>query len=381
MYADKSHSMTMSEVINHIHNNPTKPIPSVKVLKTALETPQTNIKELLEYINEHGLPPEYLLIGLKAKERELKRIGRFFSLMSWMMREYFVSTEYLIKEFYVPLFSGLTMADDLSSVLKKMMDTSSGQGCDDYEYITIANHIDYEKWNNFQRKESNKHVFRVMGQFMGLNEIFVKTHEIFRDSLIYYGERPDLLTVVNGRIENKYEGIKACWRNQKGGLEGLRQKGWSILSLLVIRREAMERNTRVKTLAQGDNQVICTHYKLPKFNNTERLAKELRNVAENNNKIMDRIYRGAEKIGLFINRDETIQSPDLLIYGKVPIFRGNMMPLEVKRWARVTCSTNDQLPSCANTLSSVSTNALTVAQYSNSVLQAMDLYVWFGTFT
>ena len=280
-------------------------------------------------INKNGISPEHLLIGLKAKERELKRIGRFFSLMSWVVREYFVSTEYLIKEFFVPLFSGLTMADDLSSVLKKMMDTSSGQGNDDYERVTIANHIDYEKWNNFQRKESNELVFRVMGQFIGMKEIFVKTYDIFEKSLIYYGERTDLLKVEKGKVVNKYKDIRACWQGQKGGLEGLRQKGWSILSLLVIRRESMERNTRIRTLAQGDNQVICTQYKLPNFDDDEDRVRELQNIVNNNQRIMDRIYEGARKIGLTINKDETIQSADLLIYGKVPIYRGNMMPLEI----------------------------------------------------
>lgn len=92
-----------------------------------------------------------MVIGLKAKERELKRIGRIFSLMSWKLHEHFVITEYLIKENFVPLFSGLNMADDLNTVIKKMIDNTSGQGNNNYDRITIANHIDYTKWNNHQR--------------------------------------------------------------------------------------------------------------------------------------------------------------------------------------------------------------------------------------
>lgn len=70
--------------------------------------------------------------------------------MSWNLRQYFVITEHLLKEFYVPLFTGLTMADDLTKVTKKLLDNSLGQGQDDYKSITIADHLDNQKWNNHQ---------------------------------------------------------------------------------------------------------------------------------------------------------------------------------------------------------------------------------------
>lgn len=97
IYADKSHSMNRTEILNHIREHPNTPIPSKKVLQTFINSPATNWKEFLTEINDHGLSSEDLVIGLKAKERELKIKGRFFSLMSWRLREYFVVTEYLIK--------------------------------------------------------------------------------------------------------------------------------------------------------------------------------------------------------------------------------------------------------------------------------------------
>lgn len=88
-----------------------KPIPTLKVLKTLLHThtPSTNWPEFLKKIDEFGLERNYLIIGLKAKEREIKWKGRFFALISWQMREYFVFTEYLIKKNVLPLFQGLTI--------------------------------------------------------------------------------------------------------------------------------------------------------------------------------------------------------------------------------------------------------------------------------
>ncbi|QPL20091.1 RNA-dependent RNA polymerase [American bat vesiculovirus] len=380
IYADKSHSMNRSDVIRHILYKSDSPIPSRKVMKTMLETPATNWVEFLESVDKVGLDAEDLVIGLKAKERELKTVGRFFSLMSWKLREYFVITEYLIKTHFVPLFHGLTMADDLTAVMKKMMESSSGQGASNYDAIAIANHIDYEKWNNHQRKESNGPVFKVMGQFLGYPNLISRTHEFFENSLIYYNNRPDLMRVLNNAVENSSD-KRVCWNGQAGGLEGLRQKGWSILNLLVIARESQIRNTSVKTLAQGDNQVICTQYKTKNYRNENELICLLEQIKLNNQAIMDAIESGTTKLGLIINQDETMQSADYLNYGKVPIFRGVIRGLECKRWSRVTCVTNDQLPTCANLMSSVSTNALTVAHFDQDPVNAIVQYNYFGNFT
>lgn len=90
IYSDKSHSITLSEIKDHIINNNNKPIPSKRVLSTLLQTEATNWPEFLQQINNNRLDIEYLVIGLKAKERELMEKGRFFALLSWQLREYFV---------------------------------------------------------------------------------------------------------------------------------------------------------------------------------------------------------------------------------------------------------------------------------------------------
>lgn len=378
IYSDKTHSIDRDELENHLRNNPRKPIPTRKVLQTLLNTPATNWPEFLQAINDRGLPLKKLLIGLKAKEREIKWKGRFFALMSWELREYFVFTEYLIKSKIIPLFQGLTMADDQTTLTKKMLQNSSGQGLTDYNEITIANHIDYEKWNNFQRKESTSPVFRVMGQFFGMPNLFSRTHEFFELSLIYYRDRPDLLQVGPTGVDNRYPQHRVCWNGQEGGLEGLRQKGWSVLNLLLIERESQVRNTSIKILAQGDNQVICTNYKLNLHRGEEELNERLQEIVQNNNVIMSNIRSATRRIGLKINEDETLQSADLMLYGKVVVFRGNITCLEEKRLSRITCTSNDQLPSLGTILSTVSTNCLTIAHYSKSPLNSMVNYNWLG---
>lgn len=380
IYSDKTHSIQKSELVRHLLSSPNKPIPTRKVLNTLLTSPSTNWPQFLKEINEIGLLQDDLIIGLKAKEREIKWKGRFFALMSWRLREYFVFTEYLIKKNVIPLFKGLTMADDQTTLIKKMLANTAGQGSLDYKNITIANHIDYEKWNNFQRQESTEPVFRVMGQFFGLPNLFARTHEFFSKSLVYYRDRPDLMCVKDGEVINRNPNQRVCWNGQAGGFEGLRQKGWSVLNLLCIERESRIRNTEVKILAQGDNQVICCLYKLNPSTNESDMISQIHQVVQNNNVIMSAIRSSTLRIGLLINEDETLQATDMLIYGKVIIYRGNITSLDEKRYSRITCTTNDQLPSLGNILATVATNCLTVSHFSKSPLNPIVNYNWLGNF-
>lgn len=380
MYSDKTHSITRDQLLEHIQKDNKIPIPTKKVIESFIYEPPTNWPVFLKQVNDIGLHPNDLIIGLKAKERELKKKGRFFALMSWKLREYFVFTEFLIKKEIIPLFKGLTMADDQTTLIKKMMDNTSGQGLTDYECITIANHLDYNKWNNFQRYEATAPVFEVIGKFFGYPKLFSRTHEFFQKAVIYYRDRPDLMKVENGVLLNVDPNQMVVWNGQKGGLEGLRQKGWSVVNLLVIERESGIRNTEVKILAQGDNQVICTFYKIDPHRSDEELKGHLTRMHRNNAAIIARIREATFSIGLLINNDETLQSADMLIYGKNIMYRGNMTVLEEKRYSRITCMTNDQLPSMSSIMSTVSTNCLTVAHYSKSCINSIYNYNWLGNF-
>lgn len=94
----------------------------------------------------------------------------------------------------------------------------------------------------------------------------------------------------------------------------------------------------MKELAQGDNQVIFTDYKvLPSI----PLDEEIDKISKNNSSIMKNVGLSASKLGLIINEDETFTSGGFTIYGKVPLIFGNMICLETKKWNRIICVTND----------------------------------------
>nr|WAD86862.1 polymerase [Kolongo virus] len=376
IYSDKAHSLPKDELLQDIRNNASGPVKTMRVLDTLIKTDFTYWKVFLKEIDEKGLEDKWLVIGLKAKERELKIIGRYFALLSWKLREYFVITEYLIKIHFIKLYDGLTMADDLKGVVSKIINRTNHQGTHDYESITIANHIDYSKWNNHQRKESNKYLFKVMGQFMGYPNLFSRTHEFFEKSLIYYTGDRSLFRVSGGELINTTE-VRACWNGQAGGLEGLRQKGWSLLNIVLLERIARKRNTKIRLLAQGDNQVICTSFKLSTTHDLYR-KRHIEEIIIQNKKIMEDIKEGTQRLGLIINQEETMVSTEYLNYGKVPVYRGNICGLKIKRWARVNCFSNDNLPNLSNVISTVASTALSVSHFSISPVEPICNYNFFG---
>lgn len=252
-----------------------------------------------------------------------------------------------------------------------MIQSTEGQSSNlNRDTITFSNHLDYEKWNNHQRNDAVDPVFQVMGDFFGLPYLFVRTHEFFEKSLIYFTGRLDLMKwMESGKnlcVEENQDSI--AWNEHPEGLEGVRQKGWTIVGVLCILREGLARNTKVRILAQGDNQIIFTDYRLlPSM----KLEDQLDTIGINNNSIMKNIVKGAMKLGLLIYEDETFTSGGFTIHGKVPLLFGNTINLETKKWNRITCVTNDRIPTICNVLGVIGSTALGSAQGSTSFVKQL----------
>ena len=75
-----------------------------------------------------------------------------------------------------------------------------------------------------------------MGQFYGLPRLFERTHLFFQGCFVYFANRVDLLAWDGEKVVNTTD-MLTSWHGQLGGLKGLRQKGWTLVDMLVIERE------------------------------------------------------------------------------------------------------------------------------------------------
>lgn len=187
------------------------------------------------------------------------------------------------------------------------------------------------------------------------------------------------MSIVDGDLVNK-PGEFVCWRGQMGGCEGLRQKGCSVVNYFSLLRQSAVRDTEMRYSMQGDNQVICCYFKTKSARRGDELDSDLNEIFQNNMAIMESIRAGTNKLGLFFIHDETLQSAQVMVYGKVILINGSIVGLPEKLLSRCLCTTNDQVPSLGTVSGTVVTNLLTVCHFLNNPVNSMIQYNWIGNF-
>ena len=68
------------------------------------------------------------------------------------------------------------------------------------------------------------------------------------------------------------------------------------------------------------------------------------------------------------------------MYGKIPVFRCKVLPLETKRLSKISTVTNDQVRSFGNSKPSNTTAGLTECQYLKNPMEILRQHNFFATF-
>nr|DAZ87982.1 TPA_asm: hypothetical protein [Schistorhabdovirus] len=370
---DKAHSRSLSDLTDYLLSNRRDPL-TKRLIVSALEESEIDILKLLNKIDRDGLPHEDCVIGLKAKERELKLEGRYFALMTLKMRIYFVATEWLISKYILPIFPEITMGDSFIKLQKKIFDITRSQHENERGTINFVISLDYEKWNAHQRFESTAPVFQELDKSFGWVNVITRTHEIFQKSIFYYA---DYKWLVPKELK-PHNGFSYYWFGQYGGMEGLRQKGWTCVGILLIRYVTQRHSVSFKVLAQGDNQVISLAYKSNISLSDDIYKEEVKRLRSKTELILDEIIKVSNSIGLPVKREETWISRSIFLYGKIPVIEGSLRPSIVKIISRLYCTTNDAAPTLQNTLSSLLTACLTLTQQLSTPIIGLAIFHWYG---
>ena len=128
------------------------------------------------------------------------------------------------------------------------------------------------------------------------------------------------------------------------------------------------------------SSIVITQHTLKAKGRLDVILDEIRKIWRNNLIIMNRIRAATGSLGLIINQDEVFSSPELLACGKTPVFRGKVLPLETKRWSRISTVTNDQIRSFANSLEKDTTAVLAVCHNSKYPIEILKQCNFTATF-
>nr|WPV62759.1 MAG: RNA-dependent RNA polymerase [Wufeng shrew rhabdovirus 3] len=354
--ADKAVSPNKSHVIACYKSGRTPSFLSRRVIMAWLQSNYTDAEEFLQNIDINGFQDDDLIIGVCPKEREMKIDPRLFAVMSLKLRLYFVLTESLLAEYVLPLFPQITMIDDVLKLSKKIYNaTKEMSGKTDNEAVIITN-IDFEKWNSNMRGELANTLFVELDKIFGLNNIYARTHDIFEKSTIYLTDG----TLHIDTSDNDLLDGPGVWHNHLGGFEGLRQKGWTLLTVVILEYIAQNYPINHTILGQGDNQVIICKIR-SRFNrqeNPELFREDVKNI---HNSFLEELCAFLESLGLPLKLRETWISSVLFMYGKEMYYKGMPLSMSQKRLARMFPLANELYPSLENALSTIYCNGNSAA--------------------
>lgn len=116
-------------------------------------------------IQSGDIPEEWLVVGLHAKERELKIKARLFAMLVLEMRLYFAMTEKNIAEKIFPYIPFQTMEWSDSDLVKVLLDFSElhrKNKTGSKNTLSVVISLDFNKFNQRWRYNSTKLIFRTM---------------------------------------------------------------------------------------------------------------------------------------------------------------------------------------------------------------------------
>lgn len=315
-----------------------------------LATNYNNPLEFLTKIDQEGFDPMEKCVGVHPKERELKIFCRLFGLLTIEKRLYVVVTEAMLADHLFRYFPEITMTFDAvtlntrihsntmkQSYTKKLKDKGKGK-----HYVIV--NMDFNKWNSYMREEETIQLFTDFDNLFGFKKVFSRTHEMFKGVLMYLAD--GTITPFD-RAGNLIQS-EAIWTDHLGGIEGLRQKGWTIFTVVLLKYISEIHDVKCQIMGQGDNQVLILEYQV--INGGPSLR-------EKHNEFLIALNEFLSHIGPPLKMEETWSSSHFFIYGKFPVFKGKPMSLSMKKLCRTMRLTNEGFQNLESTLSSISANA------------------------
>lgn len=210
---------------------------------------------------------------------------------------------------------------------------------------------------------------KTLNRMYGVPHLFEWIHLRLLRSTLYVGDpfNPpadtsvfDLDQVLNGDI---------FIVSPKGGIEGLCQKMWTMISISVIILSSAESKTRVMSMVQGDNQAIAVTTKVPR----SVPLTEKRNLAYNASKLFfDRLKHNNFGLGHQLKAQETIISSQFFIYSKRVFYQGRILTQALKNASKL-CLTADVLGEC--TQASCSNAATTIMRLTENGVEKDVCYM------
>ncbi|DBA36910.1 TPA_asm: L [Lonas gammacytorhabdovirus 1] len=356
------------------------------VLQWLIRAPEKCI-DFLQRVNDHSLRDNECIIGLYQKEREVNMTPRMFALMSHSIRNYIVTTESMLSDDILPAFPSITMTNSLLSLQKKIYSVSHKQaqnsiskGFQTYKDVTIIVNIDFEKWNLNFRKETTFPLFEAIGDLYGMEHLYNRTYDIFRNSLIYLADGSFRPRLSHDRRRFLLE-EPMMYTGHLGGFEGLRQKGWTLFTDCGLELICNRHKCSYIIMGQGDNQVLALTWKTYMIDHDRNVTEDGKaRLSEQFRFFMNDLVQTFGSLGLPVKALETWTSENLFLYGKFPTLRGVPLAMSLKKICRAYYLANEEIMTLDCALATIQSNAMAacmsdVTSYVPYVIYKIQVFI------
>uniref|UniRef100_A0A5S6Q8E6 RdRp catalytic domain-containing protein n=1 Tax=Trichuris muris TaxID=70415 RepID=A0A5S6Q8E6_TRIMR len=157
---------------------------SRRVMLEVLSREDINIKEMMDKIMTRKVPESWKVVGVHAKERELKVAPRLFAMMPLEMLIYFCITEMNIVHTVFRYFPQQTMTQNEADLTQRLLKVTE-QRTARKNVLPVVINLDFEKWNLNWRRESMNGTLTFLDSLFGTPGLFAYTHEYFESSMFY----------------------------------------------------------------------------------------------------------------------------------------------------------------------------------------------------
>lgn len=346
---------------------------SKSVIISYLSKEEVDVSEIINQINTGRVPVDWKVIIAVAKEREHKRTNaRFYAKMTPEMRLYQIATEGNIAEviFHYIKEQSMTMGEEqLLRTITRMTSPHTDPTKAKYKFVVI----DFSSWCTNFRWEFSQAIFRDLDDLFGFDQVYQYTHWFHLTSILMFQDRfsPPRQSLTGDPVPGK-----RCVYGPEAWQEGLRQKGWTLITIMLIALAAETCGTTASLLGQGDNQVV-----LLKIPPADLLAREEQDERSYVNNFVSVLTRYAHDAGIPIKPLETWQATKLFEYSRKYHYEGAQVSCALKKISRLASEANQVIPTVNGDLSGLySTGASAAAEdltpgcaYVTAVFEAMHL--------
>ncbi|ACQ94985.1 RNA-dependent RNA polymerase [Nyavirus nyamaniniense] len=316
-----------------------------RVILEYLERPEVSLRQVISAIEQGAMPREWFAMVGVFKECELKRDkGRLFGKLTFEARLYQTATEHNIAEKIFPYIKSQSMTmseEELKRTILRM--SSSLKAYSEHDIIFIS--VDLSQWCTTWRHESAGPLLRLLDQIFGLNGVYNLTHLFSQASGVFVQDRfwpPEQGPDGEPKEGPTYISCFLAW------LEGLRQKGWTLATLMIIEKTALEYGTQATLLGQGDNQVICLRH--PSKKQLAALNMTVQGWAE---EFLSLLERNMRQLGLILKPKESWISTSLFEYSREYHIGGCPVSRGLKLASKLLSAPNSQIPTFNTVISSL----------------------------